>query len=173
MEGWGRIPLPVPTEDMLVLDDARAEVVQWPKSQIILDQTRRNLPGDDATTTEEVMSPVRRDKETVVGANAPESPDRPLLTKEEYDRLPRDLKDLHDRLMKLPRGMKDIIIPFPPEMFLHEGWDVVLSFKDFKDLLHASSSDKWLDVGVVTIFLMLVTKNYLYHVYSTQIYLLM
>lgn len=33
-----RIPLPVPTEGMAVLDDARHEYIQWPKSQIILDQ---------------------------------------------------------------------------------------------------------------------------------------
>ena len=33
-----RIPLPVPADDMAVLDDARHEVVQWPKNQIILDK---------------------------------------------------------------------------------------------------------------------------------------
>ena len=33
-----RIPLPVPTDGMVVLDDARRQIVQWPKCQIILDQ---------------------------------------------------------------------------------------------------------------------------------------
>ena len=32
------IPLPVPGDGVLVLDDARAEIVQWPKNQIILDK---------------------------------------------------------------------------------------------------------------------------------------
>ena len=101
-------------------------------------QTRRG----DVNSTDEVMSPVRRDKEKVIEANAPESLDRPLLTEEEYSRLPPDMRDLHDCLMKAPEGMTDIIIPVPPGMYLHEGWDVVLSFNDFKDFLHASSSDK-------------------------------
>jgi hypothetical protein len=38
MEGWTRVPLPVPTEEMTVLDDARGSIIQWPQTQIMLDQ---------------------------------------------------------------------------------------------------------------------------------------
>lgn len=38
VDGWQRVPLPVPTDDAFVLDDARMSFVQWPKSQIVLDQ---------------------------------------------------------------------------------------------------------------------------------------
>jgi hypothetical protein len=40
---WRRIPLPVPTEDMLVVDDIRESFIQWPKNQIILDQVISKL----------------------------------------------------------------------------------------------------------------------------------
>ena len=37
-EWAAKIPLPVPDDDMVVLDDARHGIVQWPKNQIILDK---------------------------------------------------------------------------------------------------------------------------------------
>ena len=37
-EWAAKIPLPVPEDGLLVLDDSRAETVQWPKNQIILDK---------------------------------------------------------------------------------------------------------------------------------------
>ena len=38
-QDWAaKIPLPVPEDGLLVLDDTRAETVQWPKNQIILDK---------------------------------------------------------------------------------------------------------------------------------------
>ena len=40
---WRKIPLPVPTEDMLVVDDIRESFIQWPKNQIILDQVISKL----------------------------------------------------------------------------------------------------------------------------------
>ena len=40
---WCRIPLPVPTEHMLVVDDIRESFIQWPKNQIILDQVISKL----------------------------------------------------------------------------------------------------------------------------------
>jgi hypothetical protein len=40
---WRRIPLPVPTENMLVVDDIRESFIQWPKNQIILDQVISKL----------------------------------------------------------------------------------------------------------------------------------
>ena len=126
---------------------------------LILMQTR----GDADIGAQELMSPVRTVVACDVGADAPGSPDRPLVTEEEYSHLPGDLRLLHDRLMSAPEGMKDIIIPVPPGMFLHEGSIISMSFKDFKDILHHSSSDRWLDVSFITIFLMLVTQNYFHY----------
>jgi len=41
-QDWAvRIPLPVPVDEMVVLDDARYSTVQWPKNQIILDNVRK------------------------------------------------------------------------------------------------------------------------------------
>ena len=98
--------------------------------------------------------------------------DRTGLTEEEVHHLPGDLRALHTYLINAPEDMTDITFPIPRGIFLHDGREVVLPFKEFNDFLQAASSDdKWLDVGVITVFLMLVTKNYLYHVYSTQIYI--
>ena len=145
-------------------------------------QTRRD---DASTTADEAMSPVRC-LELVTRADAPEAPHAPVdapvdalldrvgLTEEEVSRLPPDLRKFHACLINAPEGMAAVTIDIPPEMFLHEGRDVVMPFKEFNDFLQADSSeDKWLDEGVITVWLMLVTKNYLYHVYSTQIYILM
>jgi hypothetical protein len=114
------------------------------------------------------MSPVRRDTDIVGGADAPQSPR--LLTEAEYSRLPPDLRDLHDCMARAPEDLTDILIPVPPGMFPHDGFDVVVSFKDLKDFLHADSSDKWLDVGVITVFVMLVKKK-LYHAYVALKYI--
>lgn len=104
----------------------------------------------------------------------PAGPPPRLLTEEEYKLLPgKDLQDLHDRLMAAPKDMTEVVIPVPPGIFLHDGSVVLLPFTDFKDFLHASGCDKWLSVGHITIYLMLVTKNCLYHVYSTEEYILM
>ena len=106
------------------------------------------------------MSPVRQDVACDVAADAPQSPPRPMVTEEEYGRLPNEMRLLHDYLMTAPDGMEAIVIPVPPGMFLHEGRELLLSFRDFKYLFHHSSSDKWLDVSHITIFLMLVILKY-------------
>jgi hypothetical protein len=42
-EQWLRLALPVPTEDLFVMDDTRESFIQWPKNQIILDQVISKL----------------------------------------------------------------------------------------------------------------------------------
>jgi len=145
-------------------------------------QPQRKSTADDGTSTEvlphqlgqgSVTTTVER-SEVLVGPSevlvetsevlpAPEpEPDRPLVTEEEYNRLPKDMQDLHDHLMSLPEDQNQITVTVPPHMFVHGGAELYISFKDFKDILWASSSDRWLDVSFVTIFLMLVIKIILY-----------
>jgi len=99
---------------------------------------------------------------------APEVPDAPVdapldrtrLTAEEVSRLPGQLQTLHTHLIKAPKDITAVTFSVPPGMFLHDGREVVLPFTEFNDFLQAaSSSDKWLDVGVITVFLMLVTNQ--------------
>jgi hypothetical protein len=121
-----------------------------------------------------VDAPVDATVDVIVDATVDAPVDRVGLTEEEVSCLLPDLRALHDCLIKAPEGMAEVTISIPPGMFLHEGREVVLPFKEFNDFLQAASSeDKWLDVGVITVWLMLVIKNYLYDVYSTQIYILM
>jgi len=86
--------------------------------------------------------------------------DRVGLTREEVSRLPPDLRVLHASLINAPEGRVGVKFQIPPEMFFHDGREVLLPFKEFQDFLQATSSeDKWLDEGVITVWLMLVTKN--------------
>jgi hypothetical protein len=90
-----------------------------------------------------------------VATDAPAgSSHRSLITAEEYSLLPRDCRRLHDRLITAPDTSREIMIIVPPEMFLHDSSTVAISFKDFRDIFHASGSDKWLDVSHIAIFAM-------------------
>ena len=89
-----------------------------------------------------------------VQAEAPGPADRRLVSPEEYENLPLDCQRLHDCLMLAPEGKNDIFIPIPPGMFLHDGWHLVINFKDFKEFLYAKGCDKWLDCSFLTIFAM-------------------
>ncbi|XP_078173938.1 uncharacterized protein LOC144567639 [Carex rostrata] len=158
-----RIPLPVPVVEMVVLDDARYAIVQWPKNQIILDNTRRG----ETINEDEALSPVR-DMELALVSVAPEVPDAPVdapldrtgLTAKEVSCLPGQLQTLHAHLIKAPKDMTAVTFSVPPSMFLHDGREVVLPFTEFNDFLQASSSsDKWLDVGVITVFLMFLVQK--------------
>ena len=40
---WKEVALPVPTQEMFVLDDTRESFIQWPKNQIILDKVMSKL----------------------------------------------------------------------------------------------------------------------------------
>ena len=42
-EQWRRLALPVPTDDLIVMDDTRESFIQWPKNQIVLDQVISKL----------------------------------------------------------------------------------------------------------------------------------
>ena len=89
--------------------------------------------------------------------------DRVGLTREEVSLLPPDLFHLHACLINAPEGMAGVTFQIPPGMFLHDGREVMLPIKEFNDFLQAASSeDKWLDVGVITVWLVLVTKNELF-----------
>ena len=72
------------------------------------------------------------------------------------------MQDLHDHLMSMPEDQNDITVNVPPQMFVHDGTTLFINRNDFKDILWASSSDRWLDVSFITIFLMLVIKIILY-----------
>ena len=59
--------------------------------------------------------------DALVSVDVPGSPDRSLVTLEEYNRLPPNCRHLHGRLIGAPEGMKHIFIAIPPGMFLYEG----------------------------------------------------
>ena len=40
---WNEVTLPIPAQDMFILDDARQSFIQWPKNQIILDKVMSKL----------------------------------------------------------------------------------------------------------------------------------
>ena len=92
--------------------------------------------------------------DAIVSTVAPGSSHHSLVTAKEYSLLPRDCRILHDKLITAPDGLVEILIPIPQETFLHEASSVMICSKDFRDIFHASSSDKWLDVSHITIFAM-------------------
>jgi len=86
--------------------------------------------------------------------------DRTGLTAEEATQLKDDLRALHDYLLRLPEDT-DVTFDVPPWLFLTEGRQAVLPIEEFNHFFQgASSDDKWLDVGVITVFAMLVSINY-------------
>ena len=40
---WTEVALPIPTQEMFVLDDTCESFIQWPKNQIILDKVMSKL----------------------------------------------------------------------------------------------------------------------------------
>ena len=119
-----------------------------------------NAPVDAPPEEPPVNAPVNAPVDAPATDAAADVLDRVGLTREEVSRLPPDLRVLHASLINAPEGRVGVKFQIPPEMFFHDGREVLLPFKEFQDFLQATSSeDKWLDEGVITVWLMLVTKN--------------
>ena len=123
-----------------------------------------DAPPEEPPVNAPVNAPVDAPVNAPVDAPATDAAtdvlDRVGLTREEVSLLPPDLRELHTLLINAPEGTVGARFMIPPGMFLHDGREVLLLFKEFQDFLQAASSeDKWLDVGVITVWLMLVTKN--------------
>ena len=152
---------------LVVIQPQRKSIADDGTSTEVLPHQTSKLGQVSVTSTVEASeirvgpSEVRVGPSEVLPAPEP-TPDRQLVTAEEYNCLPKDLQDLHDHLMSMPEDQNEITVTVPPHMFVHAGAELYISFKDFKDIQWASSSNRWLDVSFVTIFLMLVIKIILY-----------
>ena len=152
---------------LVVIQPQRKSIADDGTSTEVLPHQIADLGQVSVTTTVEASEIPLGTSEVRVGPSevlpAPEpTPDRQLVTEEEYNCLPKDMQDLHDHLMSLPEDQNEITVTVPPKMFVHDGTHLFISRDDFKDILWASSSNRWLDVSLITIFLMLVIKIILY-----------
>ena len=152
---------------LVVIQPQRKSIADDGTSTEVLPHQTSKLGQVSVTTTVEASEIRVGPSELRVGPSevlpAPEpTPDRQLVTAEEYNRLPKDLQDLHDHLMSMPEDQNEITVTVPPNMFLHDGTPLFINRGDFKDILWGSSSDRWLDVSFITIFIMLVIKIILY-----------
>ena len=152
---------------LVVIQPQRKSIADDGTNTEVLSHQIADLGQVSVTTTVEASEIRVGPSEVRVGSSevlpAPEpTPDRQLVTAEEYNRLPKDLQDLHDHLMSMPEDQNEITVTVPPNMFLHDGTPLFINRGDFKDILWGSSSDRWLDVSFITIFIMLVIKIILY-----------